>query len=69
MRDLIRILGPDILLIQKTKMEEESFLQSSHLFWKNGEGLAKSTRGASGDIGTLWKKEAFDLIHSVSHTH
>ena len=50
-------------------MEEESFLQSAHLFWKNGDGLAKSARGASGGIGTLWKKEAFDLIQSFSHTH
>ena len=69
MRDLIRILGLDIFLIQETKMEEEIFLQSSQLFWKSGEGLAKSARGASGGIGTLWKKEAFDLIHYASHTH
>ena len=56
MRDLIRISGPDILLIQETKMEEESFLQSAHLFWKSGKGLAKSAGGTSGGIGTLWKK-------------
>ena len=50
-------------------MEEESFLESVHLFWNNGDGLAKSARGASSGIGTLWKKEAFDLIQSFSHTH
>ena len=67
MRDLIRISNPDILLIQEAKMEEESFLQTTHLFWKNGVGLAKSARGAFGAIDTLWKKEAFDLIQSFSH--
>ena len=69
MHDLIRISSHDILLIKETKMEEESFLQTAQLFWKKGVGIAKSTRGASGGISTLWKKEAFDPIQSYSHTH
>ena len=51
-KDLIRISQPDILPIQKTKMEKEAFLQVSGNFWKKG-GLAVSSRGASGGIGTL----------------
>ena len=50
-------------------MEEEGFLQSSQRYWKNSEGIARSARGASGGIGTLWKKEEFDLVQSTSHTH
>ena len=50
-------------------MEEACFLQSAPFFWKFCEGLAVSARGASGEIGTLWRKDVFDLIHSVSNTH
>ena len=50
-------------------MEEENFLLTSQKFWKTNEGVARSAWGATGGIGTLWKKEAFDLIQSISHTH
>ena len=69
MKYLICIAIPDILLIQETKMEEESFLLFGPLFWKFGEGLAASTRGASGELGTLWKKYSFEVIHSTSNNH
>ena len=69
MKDLIRISSPDILLIQETKMEEDYFLQLAPLFWKFSEGLVVSARGASGGLGTLWRKDAFDLIQTVSNTH
>ena len=62
LRDLICISNPDILLIQETKLEEERFLQTAELFWKNIDGIARSDRGASGGINTLWKKEAFELV-------
>ena len=69
MKDLIRTVSPNILLIQETKMEEAFFLQSAPFFWKFSKGLAASARGASGGPGTLWRKDAFDLISSVSNTH
>ena len=69
MKDIIRTTSLDILIIQEIKMEEACFLQSAPFFWKFCEGLAVSARGASGGIGTLWRKDAFDLIHSVSNTH
>ena len=69
MRDLIQIANPNVLLIQETKLEEEDFLLTSQKFRKNNEGVARSAHGASGGIGTLWKKEAFALTHSISHTH
>ena len=69
MKDLIRTASPNIFLIQETKMEEPCFLQSTPFFWKFSEGLAVSARGASGGLGTLWRKDAFDLISSVSNTH
>ena len=69
MKDLIRTACLDILLIQETKMEEACFLQSTPYFWKFSESLAVSARGASGGLGTLWRKDAFDLISSISYTH
>ena len=69
MKDLISTTSLNILMIQETKMEEACFLQLAPFFWKFFEGLAVSARGASGGIGSLWRKDGFNLIHSVSNTH
>jgi exonuclease III len=69
MKDLVRSSQPDLLLIQETKMEENSFLQSSLKFWKKGGGVAVSSRGASGGIDTLWDASKFDLVSTKSCTH
>ena len=63
MKYVIRTTSPDILMIQEKKMEA-CFLQLAPFFWKFYEGLAVSARGASGGIGTLWRKDAFNIIHS-----
>ena len=68
MKDLIHISIPEILLVQVTKIEELDFLHVSQFFWKNGEGVEVSARGASGGLGTLWNPVKFDLTHS-SYTH
>ena len=67
MNDLIRLAQLDILLIQETNMEKDTFLQISAKFWKKGGRTAVSSRSASGGIGTLWddhKYEFFDTKHS-----
>ena len=69
MKDLIRLSQLDILLIQETKMEKEAFLQVSANFWEKGGGLAVSSRGASGGIGTLWDVQKFELIESKHCSH
>ena len=69
MRSLIQISQPDLLLIQETKMEKETFLQLSKKNWKKGGGLVVSSRGASGGIGTLWDVHKFDLIESKHCIH
>ena len=69
MRYLIRISQPDLLLIQETKLEKETFLQLSKKNWKKGGGLAVSSRGGSGGIGALWDDQKFELIESKHYTH
>ena len=66
MKDPIRISYPYILFIQETKMEKQDFLQTSAKFWKKGEGIAASARGASGGIGTLWDSIKFDILDSAT---
>ena len=50
-------------------MEKETFLQLSKEFWERGGGIAVSSRGASGGIGTLWDEHKFELIESKQYIH
>ena len=68
-RSTIRIETPNLLLIQETKMEEAAFIHSSHSFWNKGGGLAISSRGASGDLGSLWNASKFLLLKAIPNTH
>ena len=47
-RDLVRVMMPEVILIQETKLEEDALLRASNSFWKKGSGRAVSARGASG---------------------
>ena len=67
MKDLLRLIQPDIVLIQETKMEKEAFLQVSANFWKKGGRTTVSSRGASGGIGTLWDDQKFDIV-DIKHS-
>jgi exonuclease III len=69
MKYLMRISSPDVLLVQETKLEEQQFFQTRKSFWNSGEGVAVSSRGASGGLGTLWNPSKFDLIQSFTCTH
>lgn len=51
----------EILLVQETKMEEVVLLQAGKSFWKKGPGIAMSSKGASGGIGTFWNSGLYDL--------
>ena len=50
-------------------MEKEAFLQVSGNFYKKGRGLAVSSKGAYGGIGTLWDDHKFELIESKHFLH
>ena len=68
-RDLVRVMKPEVLLIQETKMEEEALLQVSNTFWKKGPGRAVSARGASGGLATFWDSAKLDLVEEGITTH
>ena len=59
--DLIRMASPDFLLLQETKIDEDSLLSISNKKWKTNVGKAMSARGTIGGIATLWTKNAFSL--------
>ena len=60
---------PEVLLIQETKLEEDSLLRASNSFWKKGLARAVSARGASGGLATFWDSAKLDLIEEEGTTH
>ena len=69
MKYLIRLSQLDILLIEETKMEKDTFVQLSANFWKKGGITAISSRGASGGIGALWDDQKYDLVETKHSPH
>ena len=51
--DLIIMASPDILMLQETKMDEDSLLSISCKRWKMNVGKAVSARGTAYGIVTL----------------
>ena len=56
-KDLIRMDSSDILLLQETKIEEDSLLLLSKSKWKMNVGKDFSVRGTSRGLATLWCEE------------
>ena len=52
-KDLLKMVSIDILLLQETKIEEESLLLLSQLKWKLNADKAISARGTSRGLATL----------------
>ena len=69
MKYLIRLSQLDILLIQETNMEKDTFLHVSENFWKKGGRTAVSSREASEGIGTLWDVHKYDLVETNHSPH
>ena len=57
----------NILLIQETKMSDVEAMELSRLFWKNFQGKAISSRGASRGITTLISNNF--LVKSIREIH
>ena len=60
-KDLMRMVSYDILLLQETNIDEESLLLLSKSKWKMSAGKAVIARGTSGDLATLWCEVNFHL--------
>ena len=52
--DLIRMDSLDVLMLQETKIDEDSLLSISCKRWKTNVGKVVSARGTAGGITTLW---------------
>ena len=60
-KDLMRMVSSDILLLQETKIDEESLLLLSKSKWKMSAGKANNTRGTSWGLATPWCEGNFHL--------
>ena len=67
--DLIRMASPNVLMLQETKIDEESLLSISSKSWKLNVGKAVSSRGTIGGIATLWNGSDFILENSLKLQH
>ena len=68
-KDLLKIVSSGILLLQETKIEEESLLLLSKTKWKLNVGKVVSARGTSGGLATLWSGEELQLNHWLATQH
>jgi len=50
-------------------LEDSRFLARVPSLWRQRKGVAYSSRGASGGIGTLWDEENLDLLQSRVEQH
>lgn len=66
--DLARREDPDILFIQKTKLNYRDFKKMKYRL-KFGQGLGVECEGKSGGLALLWKEEIGLSIHSFSKHH
>eukprot|EP00253_Pinus_taeda_P030505 PITA_30505 len=68
-KDLMKMEPIDVLMLQETKIEGETLLNSSTSKWKFDSGKVISARGSAGGIGTFWSKNLFTLgkTHKTQH--
>eukprot|EP00253_Pinus_taeda_P035614 PITA_35614 len=68
-KDLLKVEPTDILMLQETKIEGQSLLDTSRLKWNKNSGKAVSARGTSGGLATLWSDSTFQLnkYHETQH--
>eukprot|EP00253_Pinus_taeda_P006538 PITA_06538 len=59
----------NILMLQETKIEGETLLNTSNSRWKFDSGKVVSARGLAGGIGTFWSKNFFSLESSHVTQH
>ena len=62
-KNLIKLAPPDLLLLQETKIEEDTLLIINKNKWNVNFGKAVSARGSYGGLATLWGKDKFQLLN------
>ena len=68
-KNILKMEPTDILLLQETKIEEESILSISILKWKKNAGVVVSARGTLGGLATLCSDDKFVLKSSFVTKH
>ena len=68
-KDLIKMVSLDVLLLQETKVDEKTLLSLSKMKWKKNTWIAVSARGSSGGLATLWAEDTFSLENSFKTQH
>ena len=68
-KDLIKMASANVLLLQETKVVEETLLSLNKMNWKKNSGIAVSARGSSGGLATLWAENTFSLENSFKTQH
>ena len=58
-----------ILLLQKTKIDEDALLLLSNTKWKKNVGIVVSTRRTRGGLATIWSEDKFILNSSFVSQH
>ena len=64
-KDLLRMNSPDVLLLQETKIDEDSLLSLRKKNWKKNAWIAVSAWGSYDGIVALWTKNIFSLKNSL----
>jgi exonuclease III len=59
----------EILMLQETKIEEETLLEINKLKWKKNARKSMSARGSSGSLANLWSDDKFHLERSFETQH
>jgi exonuclease III len=68
-RDLVKEEKPHLLMIQETKLEDNQVLQELKHMWRECEGLAFRSRGASRGICTLWNPHILRITNWQKMQH
>ena len=68
-KDLLIMASLDVLLLQETKIEEETLFSLSKKNWKKNTGKDVSARGSFGGLATLWIEELFSMENSFKTQH
>jgi exonuclease III len=64
LRDIIKAMRTNILLIQETKMSQQDSIKVLKNVWRGSQGLTDNARGVSGGLCTLWNDSKIELICS-----
>ena len=64
-----KLAPPDLLLLQKSKIEEDALLLISKNKWNMNSGKVVSAKGSCGGLATLWGKDKFQLLNEYVTQH